>query len=79
MKQEVIRGDLIKCRSKVQSHDNKSIINIVHNPIQHDWTKHVEVNRHFIKEKLYSGLICTPYVSTKPQLANVLTKELASH
>ena len=43
--------------------DNKVAINIVHNPIQHDRTKHVEVDRHFIKEKLEGNLICMPYVS----------------
>lgn len=59
--------------------DNKSAINIAHNPVQHDRTKHVEVDRHFIKEKLDSGLICTPYVSTEGQLADILTKGLASH
>ena len=58
--------------------DNKFAINIAHNHVQHDKTKHIEVDRHFIKEKLDSGLICTPYVSTKGQLANVLTKGLES-
>ena len=58
--------------------DNKSAINIAHNPVQHDRTKHVEVDRHFIKEKLESGLICTPYISTENQLADVLTKGLMS-
>ena len=56
--------------------DNKSAINIAHNPVQHDRTKHIEVDRHFIKEKLDSGLICTPYVSTWDQLADVFTKGL---
>ncbi|RVW27180.1 Retrovirus-related Pol polyprotein from transposon RE1 [Vitis vinifera] len=32
--------------------DNKSTINIAHNSIQHDRTKHIEIDRHFIKEKL---------------------------
>ena len=45
-------------------YDNKSTINIAHNPVQHDRTKHVEVGRHFIKEKLDNGTICTPFVST---------------
>ena len=36
--------------------DNKSAINISHNFIQHDCTKHIEIDRHFIKEKLDSGL-----------------------
>lgn len=43
--------------------DNKSAISIVHNPLQDDRTKHIEVYRHFMKEKLDSSLICTPYVS----------------
>jgi len=29
---------------------NKSAIAIVHNPNQHDKTKHTEIDRHFIKE-----------------------------
>ena len=45
--------------------DNKSTIIIVHNSMQHDQTKDVEVDRYFIKEKLESGLICTPYISTR--------------
>ena len=57
--------------------DNKSAINIAHNPVQHDRTKHVEVDRHFIKEKLDNGTICTPFVSTGNQLADVLTKGLS--
>ena len=57
-------------------YDNKSAINIAHNPVQHDRTKHIEIDIHFIKEKLESGLICTPYVPTGGQLADVLTKGL---
>lgn len=56
--------------------DNKSAISIAHNPVQHDKSKHIEINRHFIKEKLDSGLICTPYVSSRSQLADVLPKGL---
>jgi hypothetical protein len=29
--------------------DNKAAIDISHNHVQHDRTKHVEVDRHFIK------------------------------
>lgn len=57
--------------------DNKSAINIAHNPVQHDRMKHIEVDRHFIKEKLDSGLICTLFVFTKNQLADILTKGLS--
>ena len=44
--------------------------------MQHDRTKHVEVDRHFIKERLEKGEICMPYVPTTEQLADVLTKGL---
>ena len=56
--------------------DNKTTISIAYNPIQHDRTKYVEVDRHFIKEKVESNKVCLNYVSTKHQLADVLTKGL---
>ena len=56
--------------------DKKSTISIAHNPMQHDRTKHVEVDQHFIKEKLENRLICTPHISIKGQLADILTKGL---
>ncbi|KAL6983238.1 Beta-galactosidase 8 [Sarracenia purpurea var. burkii] len=58
--------------------DNKAAINIAHNPVQHDRTKHIEVDRHFIKEKLNNGSICMPYVKSEDQLADVFTKGLSS-
>jgi hypothetical protein len=39
--------------------DNKAAINIAHNPVQHDQTKPIEIDRHFIKEKL-----CADYLYT---------------
>ena len=59
-------------------YDSKSAISIAHNPVQHDRTKYVEIDRHFIKEKLNCGSICTPFVKSGEQLADVLTKSLAS-
>ena len=56
--------------------DNKAAISITHNLVFYDRTKHVEVDKHFIKEKLDSGLICMSYVSTKEQVADILTKGL---
>lgn len=54
--------------------DNKATINIAHNPIHHDIIKHVKVNRHFIKEKIKSGLICMTFVPITKQLADIPTK-----
>ncbi|RDX96056.1 Copia protein, partial [Mucuna pruriens] len=58
--------------------DNKLAISITQNSTQHDRTKHIEVDRHFIKEKLDNGLICTPYVPSQGQLVDILTKGLCS-
>ena len=54
--------------------DNKDAITIAHLPVQYDRTKHVEMDRHFIKEKIDSGLIRTLFVASKLQLADVFTK-----
>ena len=58
--------------------DNKAAINIAHNPIQHDWTKHIEFDRHFFEEKLCAVWICNLYVKTGEQLADILTKEVTN-
>ncbi|KAM1025522.1 hypothetical protein PS2_038373 [Malus domestica] len=58
--------------------DNKAAIDIAHNPVQHDRTKHVEVDRHFIKEKIEARLIEVPFVKSKDQLADMLTKAVTS-
>ena len=58
--------------------DNKAACDIAHNPVQHDQTKHVEVDRHFIKEKLEEKLIEVPHVRSQDQLADVLTKPLSN-
>lgn len=54
--------------------DNKASISISENPVQHDRTKHVEVDRHFIKEKLDNGVVTLPFVRSEDQLADILTK-----
>ena len=56
--------------------DNKAAISIAHNPIQYDRTKYVEIDGHFIKEKLKAGIIGISFVPTTQQLANILAKGL---
>eukprot|EP00253_Pinus_taeda_P034143 PITA_34143 len=58
--------------------DDKAACDIAHNPVQHDQTKHVEVDRHFIKEKLEAKLIEVPHVRSQDQLADVLTKAVSN-
>ena len=57
--------------------DNKTAIEIAHNLVQHDRTKHVEVDRHFIKENLDWKIIQFLFVRSKDQLANILTKAVS--
>ena len=54
--------------------DNKEAISISENPVQHDRTKYVEIDRHFIKEKLEKGVLNIPFVRSDEQLADILTK-----
>ena len=58
--------------------DNKAAIDISHNPIQHDRTKHVEVDRHFIKQNLEEKIIQFPFAKSEDQLADILTKAISS-
>ena len=58
--------------------DNQATINIAHNLVHHDRTNHMEIDRHFIKERLGIRLICTPYVPSSKQLADILTNDQPS-
>ena len=42
--------------------DNKAACDIAHNLVQHDCTKHVEVDRFFIKEKLNGKIVKLPKI-----------------
>lgn len=57
--------------------DNQATISMAKNPVHHDRTKHVEIDRHFIKEKIEMEVIKMNYVSSKSQIADIFTKALA--
>ena len=58
--------------------NNKATCDIAHNPVQHDRTKHVEVDRFFIKDKLDEKIVEFPKIRSKDQLADILTKAVSS-
>ncbi|XP_024020919.1 uncharacterized protein LOC112091463 [Morus notabilis] len=58
--------------------DNKAACDIAHNPVQHDRTKHVEVHRFFINEKLDDKIMELPKIRSEDQLADILTKAVSS-
>ena len=57
--------------------DNKSAINIANNPVQHDRTKHVEIDHFFIRERIDDGTLCLGFVTSEEQIADYLTKGLS--
>ena len=58
--------------------DNKAAINIANNPVQYDRTKHIEIDQHFMKEKLDQHVICLFFIKSSEQLVAIYTKGLST-
>ena len=57
--------------------DNQAVIRIAKNPVHHDRTKHVETDRHLIKEAIEGKLINIFYIPTSQKVADIITKALS--
>ncbi|KAK8935340.1 Poly [ADP-ribose] polymerase 1 [Platanthera zijinensis] len=57
--------------------DNKDAIDIAHNLVEYNQTKHVEIDRYFIKDHLEKGNVCILFVQSQGQLADIFTKCLS--
>ncbi|GJX96613.1 retrovirus-related pol polyprotein from transposon TNT 1-94, partial [Tanacetum coccineum] len=56
--------------------DNKSVIALCCNNVQHSRAKHIDIRYHFIKDQVKNGIVELYFVRTEYQLANIFTKPL---
>nr|GEZ08203.1 retrovirus-related Pol polyprotein from transposon TNT 1-94 [Tanacetum cinerariifolium] len=56
--------------------DNKSVIALCCNNVQHSKAKHIDVRYHFIKEQVKNGIVELYFVRKEYQLADIFTKPL---
>jgi hypothetical protein len=65
----VTKATLVYC-------DNVSAVYLSGNPIQHQRTKHIEMDIHFVREKVAKGQVRVLHVPSRYQIADIFTKGL---
>lgn len=56
--------------------NNVNAIYMASNPVQHHCTKHIEIDIHFVREKVSLGEVRVLHVPTSHQFADIMTKGL---
>jgi hypothetical protein len=56
--------------------DHVSVVYLLGNPIKHQRTKHIEMDIHFVREKVAKGQVRVLHVSSCYQIADIFTKGL---
>ena len=67
-----MKPTILKC-------DNQSSIKLAHNPIYHAKTKHIEIQHHFVREKIQSNEIDLIYCNTTDNVSNIFTNPLGKN
>ncbi|KAK4351562.1 hypothetical protein RND71_030875 [Anisodus tanguticus] len=58
--------------------DNISVVYLSGNPVQHQRTKHIELDIHFVREKVARGQVRVLHVSFRYRIVDIFTKGLPS-
>ncbi|KAK9157462.1 hypothetical protein Scep_004036 [Stephania cephalantha] len=58
--------------------DNLSAASLARNPVFHSRTKHIEIDIHFVRDKVLQGDLSVQYVPTHDQIADCFTKALST-
>jgi hypothetical protein len=58
--------------------DNLGATFLASNPAFHARTKHIELDYHFVREKVCDGTVQVWFICSKDQLADTLTKSLSA-
>ncbi|KAL8135897.1 hypothetical protein AgCh_010495 [Apium graveolens] len=56
--------------------DNKADVDLTANLVYHAYTKHIELDCHFIREKIQLGIVVVHQIPTLKNTADILTKGL---
>ena len=63
-------------RATVVLCDNVSAMYLASNPVQHQRTKHMEIDLHFVRELVAIGHVCVLHVPSSFQYTDIFTKGL---
>ncbi|GJY62274.1 ribonuclease H-like domain-containing protein [Tanacetum coccineum] len=58
--------------------ENVSVVYLTTNPVQHQRTKHIEIDIHFVRDYVASGQVCVLHIPSRFQYADIFTKGLPS-
>jgi len=67
----LVKSTLVYC-------DNVSAVYLSTNPVQHQLTKHVEIDLHFVRDRVAVSDVRVLHVPTTSQFADIFTKGLSS-
>ncbi|KAG8485307.1 hypothetical protein CXB51_021723 [Gossypium anomalum] len=76
VKQLLEEVGVVPCQTPVIWCDNASTVSMAANPTHHAKVKHVEIDHHFVRERVLDGTLQVNYVPSDKQVADTLTKPI---